>query len=266
MKYFLLVIGTLFLFTSCEDVEINSPAFQGELNETLFKAIDARAAINEDSTMVIQGISEKNTVTLKVPRFRIGSYELGSLPTTYATFEKNNIFYYNTNPDGDGLIVLSEIDTINKTVSGTFRFNAFAPNIDPINFQNGVFYQIPYDGGSVNNPNNQSAGNLTARLNGNIFSSFFVTAIPNADSITITGTNANKSITIKVPLTVDGGTYFLPMNGFNCFYKVGSQTQEATAGTVIIFSNNPVERTIKGTFSFETANNSITEGNFNVTY
>ncbi len=265
MKFYFLVLVSLFII-SCENVEKNSPAMQGKLNNTLFQAIEARATLQEDSTLIIQGITAIEVLTLKVGRFSTGTYNLGTQANNYGSFDKQNTFFYNTNPDGDGQIVVSDIDYEGQTVSGTFRFNAIAPGIDTLNFQEGVFYQIPYSGGTTVDPENNRAGTVTARLNGNIFNSFFVTAFAFNQFITITGTNAGKSIILTIPVAAVPGLNEINTNGYAADYKVGLVTEDGTSGNIIVFSNDPVERRIKGTFSFETATNSIREGNFNVVY
>jgi hypothetical protein len=49
---------------------------------------------------------------------------------------------------GDGEIVITNYDAVNKTVSGTFKFNVDNVANNPlygssVNFQNGFFYKIP---------------------------------------------------------------------------------------------------------------------------
>ncbi len=266
MKYFFLLFVSIIFLASCEDTETNSPAFQGRLNNNLYTTIDAKATVLQDGSLIIQGTTAIEVLTLKLNTFSLGTYTLGPQLNNYATFEKLNTFFYNTNPNGDGEVVLNNIDTIGKTVSGTFRFNAIAAGIDTLNFQQGVFYQIPYDGSTIMDPNSQGSGSLTARLNGNIFNSFLVSTNIVAEALTITGTNAGKSIIINVPLNAVPSTNAIDSNGYSAAYQVGNTVENANSGSIIIFTNDSNLRRIKGTFSFETASNSIREGNFNVTY
>jgi hypothetical protein len=46
----------------------------------------------------------------------------------------------------------------------------------------------------------------------------------------------------------------------------GSTVEQASTGTVVITSQDTGNKVIKGAFTFETANHSITLGQFNVTY
>jgi hypothetical protein len=64
------------------------------------------------------------------------------------TVNGQNLFYATGSNAQDGQIILSEYDPINKTISGTFRFNSFNINNNPlgnpiVNFTNGVFYKVP---------------------------------------------------------------------------------------------------------------------------
>jgi len=49
-------------------------------------------------------------------------------------------------------------------------------------------------------------------------------------------------------------------------YVVGSETNEATSGTIVVISLDTENKTIKGTYSFETETHTISFGQFNVTY
>jgi len=150
-KYHYLLL-TVFLFISCtEDVKFNTPAFQG-LKDNVFWRAKAYSAYIKNGSFVITGLLETNAVTLRVPYPVPCTYVFGVDNTTRASY--SNVFLDDT-PEfttgiskGSGQIVITEYNTQNQTISGTFKFNAV--NVDEKNtekpsmsFTEGVFYKIP---------------------------------------------------------------------------------------------------------------------------
>lgn len=143
MRYLLVLLLSIVILSSCETLEQNSPAFQGSLDNVLFKADDARAFLQPDGSVIIKGVRGQQTLTLKIRMLQTGNYNLGVNDRNIATFEDVPGNLYTTDPNGDGVISVSNIDI--GTITGTFRFNAILLGIDTLNLQNGVFYQVPYE-------------------------------------------------------------------------------------------------------------------------
>jgi hypothetical protein len=77
----------------------------------------------------------------------LGTGQLGEATFSYAVNGQNLFYATGTNAD-DGQIILTEYDSVNKTVSGTYRFNADNTTNNPlgntlVNFKQGVFYKVP---------------------------------------------------------------------------------------------------------------------------
>jgi hypothetical protein len=72
-----------------------------------------------------------------------------SKTAVYVVNQGNSEIKYTTGIDiGNGEIIITEYDSENNTISGTFKFNA--ENVDDnssadpvLNFQQGVFYKVP---------------------------------------------------------------------------------------------------------------------------
>jgi hypothetical protein len=81
----------------------------------------------------------------------LGTYTLGNSTEEIAAYvvkEANSTVTLPQVWEGNGQIVLTEYDTINRTVSGVFKFNAENSSNNPLegtnlNFQQGVFYKVP---------------------------------------------------------------------------------------------------------------------------
>ena len=77
----------------------------------------------------------------------LGTGQVSEATFSYAVNGQNLFYATGTNTD-DGQIVLTEYDSVNKTVSGTYRFNAYNTTNNPlgntlVNFKQGVFYKVP---------------------------------------------------------------------------------------------------------------------------
>lgn len=167
MKKIVSLLIILAVFTSCEEeISSNAPSFQASKDNFMWRAKDYTAVYNPlDSTLVMTAYNGLEVVKLYSYPVLITGTGTGSFFEN-ATFElgdgdANSAFYsfadrgvnfeYETGvsdvPNGE--IVLE--NTVNQkpgTISGKFRFDAPFVGENPnaperINFQNGVFYEIP---------------------------------------------------------------------------------------------------------------------------
>lgn len=168
MKKFVSLLIILAVFASCEeDVSFNTPAFQARKDNFMWRAQDYSAVYNPlDSTLVLtgyQGLEEVRfhaypviiTGTGTSAFFQNATFELGNDENSgaYHSFIDNGATYeFETGiaDDPNGELVLQNNDPVQKpgTISGSFRFDApYVGEIpgapERINFQNGVFYEIP---------------------------------------------------------------------------------------------------------------------------
>jgi hypothetical protein len=151
-KYFLFVL-VLFSMISCqEDVHFNTPSFQGTKDNVFWRAVQSKATVASNGSLVIEAYTGNEITTLKINATTVKTYFLGIDASNTATYVLNDAsgkvtFATGTNV-GNGQIVLTEYDAVNHTVSGTFKFNAVNINNNPLfgeelNFQYGVFYKVP---------------------------------------------------------------------------------------------------------------------------
>ena len=170
MKKFTLIILVFFTLFSCGDeVEFNSPAFQGTLNNQFWRAESFFANIDESGFLTITGVNNSERLELILPTALVGLYYLGDVNSMEARFTSADGTIYSTNnPNGSlypdyGEIRLTEI--LNNTFTGTFRFNAYSLSGDVVNFTGGtteelngntnppiyggIFYRIPLLSGVI---------------------------------------------------------------------------------------------------------------------
>ena len=153
MRKLFLIIIILFGFVSCqEDVRFNNPSVQGLKDNLFWKAVDAKATIASDGTLLIQAYTSKEIVSLKTTSAKAQTYILGKNTSKMAIYTRTDANEKTTFSTGSGIgggqIVITEYDVVNKTITGTFKFNA--ENTDDsslaspeVVFQQGVFYKVP---------------------------------------------------------------------------------------------------------------------------
>lgn len=265
MRSFMLLFFAAFALVSCEDVQTNSPALQAEVNGVLYRATDARAEIRENGNLVLQGISDLESLTITLSGSSTGVYTLGGQGTNRAVFQDFFGSVYTTRPYGDGEVVIQS--TANNTFTGTFKFNAYRFGLDTLNVQKGFFYEVPLIAGSIEDPIVPDSV-LTAVVNGESFTAFEVLVVNENGTILINGSSMNgTAIGLVFPDTITQGTYTIEDDGddISLIYLSGDDP-EGLSGTLVINSHNTVDKIVSGTFEFETEDHSITEGQFTISY
>ena len=152
------MIVTIALSSCTQEVTFNNPSVQGTKDNYFWRAKSSSALVDvPNATITIVALSQFETLTLSMPLPTISqSYPattlLGTGQISEATFSYavngQNLFYATGTNTDDGQIVLTEYDSVNKTVSGTYRFNADNTTNNPlgntlVNFKQGVFYKVP---------------------------------------------------------------------------------------------------------------------------
>lgn len=171
MKKITLLCLTLLTFWSCGDeVEFNTPGFQGNKNYNLWKASTMNALIsNGDLIITARNNGEKLMLTLSAST--PNTYLLSDTSISRADFEDFEDIEYSTSyaPDPNvslypeiGEVIITE--STSDYVSGTFRFIAFTSDgLKFVGFNEGEFYRIPINGG-INTVNTISCQQATSNL------------------------------------------------------------------------------------------------------
>ncbi len=264
MKNLLFILLATLSLISCEDTQTNEVALQAKVDDRLYVSTDARAAVNEDGSVTIQGFTDDEALTLRISRLAEGNFPIRENSPNYAVYEDAGGNVFTTNPNGKGVVTISELNENNKTLSGIFNFNAFLPGIDTIYVSKGTLFNVSYSGGDIPDPTN--AGSFSAKVDGNIFLPITVTSRDTGNTIITSGNTANSTIVISVTASVEPGEYILPQGGFSAKYQDVTGPETTAEGVINILEHDIAGKTIKGTFSFLTNRTEITEGQFDVAY
>ena len=129
--------------------------FRAKINGVQWIAADnARGASVIGGIINISGISSDNKqISITITGSSPGKYNLDQLSASVAAFvdgNSGNNFAYTTNQGTDtsmagGVVNITEIDAVNKTISGNFQFKVYR-NMDSqqLLVTEGVFTKIPY--------------------------------------------------------------------------------------------------------------------------
>lgn len=158
-KLILLTLVFLTLYSCGDEVEFNTPAFQGDRENALWRARAFSASISTDGALTIIGTNNSEKVTLKVPSVTESTFILGNIEAIEAEYVDGfgTIFSTNNEPDESvsvypelGEVVIEEIDYTNETFTGTYRFLAFDESgLNSVGFTNGLFYKVPLVFGEI---------------------------------------------------------------------------------------------------------------------
>ncbi len=153
MKKYLIFLIVIFTALSCEeDVSFNNPSFQGMKDNVFWRAVDSKAFLGSDGSLIIEGYTGNEVLTLRTTSTTAQRYPLGTSNSKTAVYVLNvgadEISFTTGIGIGSGEIVITEYDDVNSTISGTFKFNAENADGNPLagdvlNFQQGVFYKVP---------------------------------------------------------------------------------------------------------------------------
>ena len=153
MKKIASFLFVAFALASCsEEINRPNPALQGWKDDVFWRAIDAKATLATNGSIIITGLTQNETLTLQTHNSNPGTYALGTSENRKASYlyEKDGETLFHTTGVGlgDGEIKIEEYDTENKTITGTFRFNAINVDENPLggeilNYQYGRFYKLP---------------------------------------------------------------------------------------------------------------------------
>lgn len=267
MKKICLVLFISVFALSCSDeIETNTPVIQGSVNNEFFRAQPAEATINADGSVKLIGTNGSRTITLQMSSAEEGQYVLGAdliNQATFLNFEQN--LYLAGTGMGDGMIEITE--NAGAHLSGTFYFNGISGQGDTLNFQKGVFFEVPITNASGGE---EVTGNsMSADIGETPFETNIVEGNELEGVLTVTGATQDVSIGLQFPTNITVGDHPLSVLGTQtATYTVGATEEAAETGNLTITFNDPTLKMVKGTFEFITAESGteIINGEFQVTY
>ncbi len=293
----IVLLFSLFLMVSCTNEPVD-PAVATQLaaaNATansgttttggsLFKADFSGSTWNADSYQATMSSNQIQINGIKTNGegfvFTVNSSSVGTYPANVNILSYNpagSLYGYSSNnvnnPTEDtGSITISNIDTVNKTISGTFNFKGYwtnnsVNNILPIVFQNGVFQNVPYTNQS------QTGNSFYAQVNGvDYIGTDINTSVINLfgqQFLSIGALDSNLHVmSIDVRTNLGPGTYTITGNyNNNVVEALYYNSTYAISGSVTIISKTATH--IKGTFNYLSGALppiNVTQGTFDVDY
>lgn len=303
----ILIISSIFIF-SCNNEPYEGPIpstsaslppvngeFKVDFDGQTFVSNSTQAIVNSSYVSITGKKSTGEFFQITIPNAQVGAYNLQTNPVNYALIYSTgsgNIPYMAADDDTGSFanfanytdtsqIVITNIDTVNKKISGTFKFTGvkFADNtgatvITKV-FTNGSFTNLSYTPDVIVPPTNNA---FFAKLDGTDFIPTNITGIKQSGLISVIGRRGSvENIALAFPDNVTDGTTFNfgPLDDERGQYIMDATTNGifGGTGTMTIISHNPTTKKVKGTFSFvgETflpplLTRNITVGTFDVTY
>lgn len=297
----LVVIISALTFISCDNEPIDSNINLGDFNNGNNGGSTTNGNFKVDfngqtwTSASTQTVLSDNTIQIIGLKTDGSAFEVSSDNATVGTYPANqNLLIYNPaasqfgyvsinfqDPNEDtGSITITNIDTVNKKISGTFTFkgywtNADEPGVVPINFTNGTFTNISYT--SINPPPSTSTDLFFAKVDGPEFvennidvAEVIASGFPDSYSIVASKSNGDN-IGLRFSKTLPVGNYAFD-GAFNqdlastCKFNNSLYTSET--GSFKITSKTATR--ITGTFNIIVSNFStsdvkiISEGSFDV--
>ncbi len=263
-----LILISLITLSCSNDIQFNTPLFQGTKNYELWTIDNLQAAFTDNGGVKIIGIKNNESLTLLTESIDVGTYQLGSTNENSATFEDYNFISYSTTNNGDGEITIQNYDANSMTISGSFSFNSYSSNGELINFIDGIFYNIPIIATSSELTGSNSF-NATVNSN-NVEVSTVETNISNA-ILEVKAINVDGSyIEIFMPEDISMGSYTLSSTSIYATYGfTDGVIASSQYGTLTILDHDTQFKKIKASFLFNTGNPhniEVSNGNFIVYY
>lgn len=294
LKLFLFISITL---VSCGEVEPIDPAVLNDGNNNNNNGQPGLTATFNNQNFTATGFQAiKTGGAMIIQGFRTNGSNFtfalsGTTTGTYLANDINHMIYYQ--PAGTdfvywgyhpsdasantGAVVITNIDTVNKTISGTFQFTGFWSNTDDnlpsISFTNGVFNNIPYTEDAIGDDV------FTATVNGQNFDTNLISTgeagSGSQNFIFVAGIDVNGNvINVNMKSDLGPGTYSITGNtssdDVQLAYQIPSQDFEAfaTSGSVTIIekTDERIKGTFNGTITGGGATYQITNGTFDVEY
>jgi hypothetical protein len=294
----LVCLAFIFSLASCtKELSRENPTHSLPNRGTFYATIDGQSwngdsiqqAVVADGALTITGVSQTgDALAIVLPGLQTGVYALNAQSAGYALFtnlqDTSNLYLSNSIADSSragGIVSLTSVDTVNKTVSGTFRFNLYqGSNATSKSVTAGVFTNISYGGGFITPPNQPPAsGNtdtLTARVDNTDWKAAQVVVQMQSGILAIVGISGQQTLAVYMPVSATAGTYALDFASGQYFAAYNPTTTTALLamknGSLTILENDVTKKHIRGNFSFtgtsltDSSSATVTAGYFSSDY
>ncbi|HNP32914.1 MAG TPA: DUF6252 family protein [Flavobacterium sp.] len=292
IKFLAGIFLILIAFTSCEiepidgainpddfhDPSSDPVVFKADFNGETWTGTTAQALISGNFISIGATKADGSTFSFLVEGTAAGTYPANTNILAY-TPAGSEYGYWSINPNNEtentGSITITNIDTVNHRISGTFEYKGYwsddtATGVLPVQFTNGVFTNLPYITQA------ETGNSFYAKVGGVEFEDVDLAAVTTDISgqsyISIGAQNASTdSMTVSVKSSLGTGTYNITGNiatdQVQAIYNLSDTDYHAVSGSITITSKTGSH--IKGTFHFVTDGTTpftVTEGAFDIDY
>lgn len=295
---FLLLLFAGLTFSACkkeysiENATVTTASFTAVIDGKPWAATRAtEGATLLQGMLNVTGISaDSQEISITLTDTSLGVHTLSPQTSSLAVFGFIDSAYttnFSTSQGADatqsgGQVDLTEISTLNHTVSGTFSFTVYrSSDHTQRTITTGVFKNIPY---TSTLPGSNPGDTLTATIDNAAFASQSIQASITDGVITILGATSSgaQSIALILPTNTTIGSHPLTAPGATPAYTAiydfvgtgGANTADfGTAGNINILVNNAATSRMRGNFSFTApdaapaiTSHVVTSGYFSVYY
>jgi hypothetical protein len=285
MKNILFALGflTMLTFFSCDKDSASSD--EGiivlQVDGKEWKSLKEKTSVMISSNLMnVSGIAaDGSIITFTLQGKTAKTYALSQFSTSSAIFQQSvsSSFASNQGNDPSAQVVISEFNTVDSIVSGTFKFTGFRI-IDgkKVSITGGVINKIKLGKPIIS----AGTGSLKCKIDGVKFEAGlrYATKAPIFEDI-IFGASVSDSypiVSFVLEKGINVGTHqikALSSSNYGNYIADGSgETYLSTAGTITITKHDKTLEKIEGTFSFDCKRNNsttivkITEGTFVASY
>ena len=285
-----LVLVSILIFSACQKeispevgtAPIASGSFKAKINGVQWEANSIKTATMQDGVIVLYGLNtDKKSILLRVADSGVHNYAFHSESMSNAGLFIDSAvspFAFTTNQwdvEGNyGNLNITSIDTVRKTMSGTFSMQVYK-NFDDTQrtITEGSFTKIVY---TTQPPALSNTDSFRVKIAGLNFSYNLLTGINVFGRINVAASQGvAPAVGLSLPDTIKVGQHsFDSFDHVGIYNPTASLFLAADTGSVTILEHNIVTKRIRGNFHFlaNTAythlppNINLTEGYFSVKY
>ena len=264
-----------------DDNNNNNPPASGltaKIDGTAWTSSATTATIKDGMTTIAGFTAKTTSLVIAIHSESTGTYQLNQTSTSIASLiNDSGTFSTNADPLASGEVIITDINTTDSTISGTYHFEAYDiyQTGTMVSVTGGTFTKVKYTGNSGGGGGGGGGGQGTMQLdvNGNTWTPQDITAVSALDLIALAGEDpsSDQYMSFLLPNDITTGTYDLPGELTVLYVNAEGNSYFAASGTLEVTTHNTTTNKFEGTFEFEGSDFvggsvSITNGTFSVDY
>lgn len=247
-------------------------------DETTWTASSVAAEMDWGITVAGSSDDQTQMFVVDVDGMEVGTYDQFSSEVTYLRTTDSTMYSSAFGEDAYSFVTITEVDTANQTVSGTFGFY-----IENMEDDTDFMYTENTDGGSFTDVSyaTETGGGggddqVSVNIDGTTKTSDYTMTLLSGNTLIISGSfGGDEDLTITLPSNISSGSYDFSSNS-NITYTIGDNVYMSggtgSSGSITISSHNTSTQEISGTFSGNLielgggGSVSLTNGSFTASY